>query len=50
LPFPPELEPPTYVPPRRGRERLQRVILAGAILVLILIGPLAFLVVTRLIG
>jgi type VI secretion system protein ImpK len=47
-PGPPELEPPTNVPPLRGRQRLQRVVwLCGAAL-LILIPIVAFFVVQQL--
>lgn len=47
-PHPPELEPPTNVPPLRGRERLQRVVwLCGAAL-LVLIPIVAFFVVQQM--
>lgn len=36
-PYPPEIDPPTYVPPLRGRERLERMMFFGAIEVLVLI-------------
>ncbi len=46
-PVPAELDPPIYVPPLRGREKLQKAILAGGVLLLILIPIVAFLVVIR---
>lgn len=45
---PPELEPPTFVPPLRGRDRLQRMVLACGFMFLLLVPFLAFLLVRRL--
>jgi type VI secretion system protein ImpK len=48
--YPAEVEPPTHVPPLHGRERLQRVLLAGGLALLILIPILAFMVVQNIGG
>ena len=45
---PPELEPPTFVPPLRGRDRLQRMVLACGFVFLLLVPLLAFLLVRQL--
>jgi type VI secretion system protein ImpK len=45
---PPELDPETRVPPLHGREQLQRVLLAGSLLLLVLIPLVAFVVVQSL--
>lgn len=45
---PPELEPTTNVPPLRARERLQRMVLTGGLLLLVLIPIVVFLVVRQL--
>ena len=45
LSVPPELDPSTNVPPLRARERFQRVLYFGGVVVLLLIPVLAFLVV-----
>jgi type VI secretion system protein ImpK len=47
-PAPPELEPPTFVPPLRGRDRLQRMVLACGLMFLVLVPILAFLLVRHL--
>jgi type VI secretion system protein ImpK len=44
-PHPPELEPPTHVPPLRAREKFQRMVLLGGALVLLLIPVVAFVLV-----
>jgi type VI secretion system protein ImpK len=44
-PLPAEHEPPTSVPPRHGRERLQKMVLMAGVLVLCIIPVFAFLVV-----
>jgi type VI secretion system protein ImpK len=46
-PAPPELDPTTDVPPLRARERFQRVVYFGGVVVLLLIPVLAFLVVNQ---
>lgn len=44
-PYPPELEPPTNVPPRRGRDMLENMVVRGGVLLLILVPLLvAFLI------
>lgn len=43
--YPAELDPPTFVPPLRGRERLQRMVISGGLVLLVLIPLLAFFVV-----
>lgn len=44
-PYPPELEPPTNVPPRRGRDRLRTMVLRGGMVLVLLIPFLvAFLI------
>jgi len=45
---PPELEPPTYVPPLRARDRLQRMVLACGMTLLVLIPIVVFVVVRHL--
>jgi type VI secretion system protein ImpK len=45
---PPELQPPTNVPPLRGRERLQRMVLVAGIVLLMLIPVATVLLVIRL--
>jgi type VI secretion system protein ImpK len=45
---PPELEPPTHVPPLRGRERLRKVIATAGVLLLLLLPVAAFFVVQQL--
>jgi type VI secretion system protein ImpK len=47
-PAPPELEPPTFVPPLRGRDKLQRMVLACGFVFLLLVPLLAFLLVRQL--
>jgi type VI secretion system protein ImpK len=50
-PVPPERgDPPTHVPPRHARERLQRVVLTGGVLLLGVIFAVAFVVVRQLSG
>jgi type VI secretion system protein ImpK len=49
-PAPAELDPPTFVPPRRGRDALRRMLLAGAAACLVLIPLLAVVVVQKLFG
>lgn len=49
-PQPPELEPQTYVPPRHGRERLQRMVLSVAAFVLVAVLVLTFYVMNRFLG
>ena len=49
-PAPPELPAPTDVPPRRGRERLQRMLRVGGALLLVLVPVVAFFVVKQLAG
>lgn len=43
----PELQPPTYVPPRRGRHRLQRMVLVCGGTLLLLVPIVTFGVITR---
>jgi type VI secretion system protein ImpK len=44
-PYPPEVEAPTHVPPRRGRDQLERMVVRGGVLLLLLIPFLvAFLI------
>lgn len=44
-PYPPELEPPINVPPRRGRDMLENMVVRGGVLLLILVPLLvAFLI------
>ncbi|MFO0969512.1 MAG: DotU family type IV/VI secretion system protein [Gemmataceae bacterium] len=45
---PPELEPPVFVPPLRGRDRLQRMALACGFVILLLVPALTFLLMRRL--
>ena len=45
---PAELDPPIHVPPLRGREQLQKVIMIGGLILLLLIPIVVFLVVTKL--
>jgi len=45
---PPELEPATFVPPLRGRDRLQRMVMACGFVFLLLVPLLAFLLVRQL--
>jgi type IV/VI secretion system ImpK/VasF family protein len=45
---PPELDPPTHVPPLRGQERLQRLVLVGGIALLLLLPVATFVLVRRL--
>jgi type VI secretion system protein ImpK len=47
-PSPPERKPETNVPPLRGRERMQRMILAGCLLLGVLIPVGVFLIVSQL--
>lgn len=47
-PYPLDFEPPTFVPPHRGREQLQAMVLTGGIVLLLLIPVVAFFVVHRL--
>jgi type VI secretion system protein ImpK len=47
---PAELDPPINVPPLRGREQLQQVIMIGGGVLLILIAVVAFVVMTKLGG
>ncbi len=44
---PPELQPPSHVPPLRGRDRLQRMVLIAGLVLLIVIPLTTFLLVTR---
>jgi len=44
---PPELQPPTNVPPLRGRERLQRMVLIASVVVLLLIPVAALMMVIK---
>jgi len=46
-PYPPELEPGTHVPPLRGRARLQRVVLVGGVLLLVLIPFVAYFLIDQ---
>jgi type VI secretion system protein ImpK len=46
--YPLEYEPPTYVPPHYGRERLQNMVFTTGIVLLLLIPVLAFFMVHRL--
>jgi type VI secretion system protein ImpK len=48
FPTPPELQPPSNVPPLRGRERLQRMVLITALVLLIVIPVTTFLLVKGL--
>jgi hypothetical protein len=44
-PYPPEVEAPTHVPPRHGRDRLETMVVRGGVLLLLLIPFLvAFLI------
>jgi type VI secretion system protein ImpK len=47
-PFSTELEPPTHVPPLRGRDRLRRMIAVGWITLLLMIPVMSFLIVHRM--
>lgn len=47
-PMPPELEAPVNVPPLRGRERMQKMAMVGAVLIAILVPVVTFLVVLKL--
>ncbi|HYT90164.1 MAG TPA: DotU family type IV/VI secretion system protein [Gemmataceae bacterium] len=47
-PHPPELDPPTHVPPLRGRERFARVVYVGALALLVLLPVVVFSLVQRL--
>jgi type VI secretion system protein ImpK len=47
---PPELDPPTRVPPLHGRERMQRMLLVAAVSLLVLIPVVVFLIVQSLAG
>lgn len=47
-PVPLEYDPPTYVPPHYGREQLQRMVLTGGVVLLLMIPILAFFMVQRL--
>jgi type VI secretion system protein ImpK len=47
-PVPAELDPPSNVPPLHGREQLQRVVLTGGGVLLVLIPIVAFLIVQQL--
>lgn len=49
-PVPPELEPPSHVPPLHGRERLHRMVLAVAIFTFGLVPIVAFFLFTQLLG
>ena len=46
--YPAELDPPSFVPPLRGRERLQKMVITGGLVLLLLIPLLAFFVVHHL--
>jgi type VI secretion system protein ImpK len=48
--MPAEKEPPINVPPRRGRERLQRMVLIWAAVLLVLLTAGVFMAVTHLLG
>jgi type VI secretion system protein ImpK len=50
FPAPPGIDPQTYVPPLRGRDRLQRMAMIGAVFVLLLIPAMAFFIVRQLLG
>lgn len=45
---PPEVEPPTRVPPLRGRDRFERMVMAAGIGLLVLVPVLAFFVVRKI--
>lgn len=45
---PPGIEPPTYVPPLRGRDKLQRMVLVSGMTLLVLIPIVVFFLVRRL--
>jgi type VI secretion system protein ImpK len=47
-PHPPELEPPTNVPPLRGRDRFARVVYLGALALLVMLPVVVFSLVQRL--
>jgi type VI secretion system protein ImpK len=47
-PTPAELDPPINVPPLRGRDQLQKVIMVGGAILLLLIPIVVFLVITKL--
>lgn len=49
-PIPPELEPPTNVPPLHGRDRLNRMILAVAVFAFGLVPLVAFYLITQIFG
>jgi type VI secretion system protein ImpK len=49
-PVPAELDPPSDVPPLHGREQLQRMVLIGGGVLLVLIPALAYLIVQRWFG
>lgn len=50
MPAPPDLEPASHVPPRRWRDRLNRMVLIAAILVLCTIPIMAYLLINALTG
>jgi type VI secretion system protein ImpK len=47
-PYPAELQAPTYVPPLRGRERLQKLVLAAGALLLFVIPVTLFILIQQL--
>jgi type VI secretion system protein ImpK len=49
-PPPPELDPPTHVPPRHGRQQLQTMVLVAATLLLLLVPAAMFWAVQQLLG
>ncbi len=49
-PAPPRLDPPTAVPPMRGRDRLRRMVVSAGVVLLVLLPILAFLVARRLVS
>lgn len=47
-PYPPEIDPPTYVPPLRGKDRLRRMIVIGGTVLLFIIPIIVFVVMDQL--
>ncbi len=47
-PAPPSQDPPTYVPPLRGRESLRRMVLSAGMLLLVLLPVVAYFIVEQL--
>lgn len=48
--MPPELEPPVNVPPLRGRERLQRMVLTVAVFAFVLVPVAVFFLMSQVLG